>query len=79
MAIGVVERVAADRDALTLGDAEHPADLTARDLDPDPGQEPDQHGPRQEVGDEAEPDQAGDDQEHAGHQRQQPGEGDVLV
>ena len=59
------ERVDELRDRLAAhpGDAEHPAELAQRDLDADAGQEPDEHRARQEVGDEAEPDEAGEDHE----------------
>ena len=74
----VLVKWSADGDAGAIGDAEHAAHLAACHLDPDAGQEPDQHRPGQEVGQESEADEAGDDQEHAGHQGQQPGERDVL-
>ena len=45
-----------------LVDTEHAADLAARDLDADAGQEADQDGARQEVGEEAEADDAGEEQ-----------------
>ena len=44
-------------------DAEDAPDLTAGHLDPDPREEPDQHGAREEVGQEPEPDDPGEDQE----------------
>ena len=45
---------------LSRGDrqAEHVAEHADRDLETDPGEEADQHGPREEVGEEAEPEQA---------------------
>ena len=49
-------------------DAEHAAHLTARDLDADPGEEADQHGAREEVGEESEPEESGEQQEPAGHE-----------
>jgi len=48
-------------------------------LDADAGQEPDQHGAGQEVGQEAEPGQPGDQQQHAGQQGRQPGQPDVPL
>ena len=50
------------------GHAEHPADLTRRDLDPDAGEEADEDGARDEVGEEAEPRDPGEQQQHAADQ-----------
>jgi hypothetical protein len=58
-------------------DAEHVGQLRDRDLDADPGQEPHQHSAGQEVGQEAEPGQAGHEQHRAGQQGRQPGQLDV--
>ena len=46
-------------------------DLTARDVDRDPGQEPDHHRVRHEPGVPAQPGQPGGHQHRPGHQRQQ--------
>ena len=49
--------------------AEHVRHLGDGHLHADAGQEPDQHGARQEVGQEAEAQEPGQQQQHAGHQR----------
>jgi len=59
------------------GDPEHVGQLRDRYLDAGAGQEPDQHGAGQEVGQEAEPGQPGREQHRAGQQRGQPGQLDV--
>ena len=58
--------------------AEHAADLPQRDLDADPGQESDQHRAREEVSQKAQAQDAGQNQEDAGHQRQHAGQRQVL-
>ena len=60
------------------GNAEHAGELSDRDLDADAGEESDEHAPGQEVGDEPEPDHAGDDQEGAAIERHDAGQRDVL-
>ena len=55
-------------------DPEHVRQLPGRDLDADPGQEADQHGAGQEVGQEGEPGQPGGQQHPGGQQRRQPGQ-----
>ena len=67
-----------DRDPVTFGNAEHFAHLTARNLDPDTGQKSDQHGTRQEVGEESEPKQTRQQQERARDQCDEAGERNVL-
>ena len=67
-----------DRAAVAVGDAEHPGDLAHRHLDADTGQEADQHRAREEVGEEAEPQQPRQEEEPGGDQREHPGERDVL-
>ena len=47
-----------ERAARAAGHAEHPGHLAARDLDPDAGQEADQHRAREEVGEEAQAERA---------------------
>ena len=47
-------------------DAKHVGQLPDRHLDPDAGQEPDEHGPGQEVRQEAKPGQPGEHQQHRG-------------
>ena len=61
------------------GDPEHVGQLPDRYLDADAGQEPDQHGTGQEVGQEAEPGQPGREQHPAGQQGRQPGQPDVPL
>ena len=57
--------IAADRDPGALGHAEQRADLPGRDLDADTGQEADEHRAGQEVGQEAESDHPGEQEEPA--------------
>ena len=59
-------------------DPEHVRQLPDRDLDPDPGQEAEQHGTGQEVGQETEPGQPGQQQQDPGDQGCEPGQADVL-
>ena len=54
-----------ERRAAAFADTEQPAELAHGDLDADSGEEADQDAVRQEVGDEAEPDQPRDDEEDA--------------
>ena len=58
--------------------AQHAGDLPQRDLNADPGQEPDQHGAREEVGQESQAHDARQNQENRGHQRQHAGQRQVL-
>ena len=60
------------------GHPEHVRQLPERHLDADPGQEAEQHRAGQEVGQEAQPGQPGQDEQHAGEQRGQPGQLDVA-
>jgi hypothetical protein len=61
------------------GDPEHVGQLPDRYLDADAGQEADQHGAGQEVGQEAEPGQPGHEQHPGGQQGRQPGQPDVSL
>ena len=49
--------------------AQHAGDLPQSHLNADPGQEPDQHGAREEVGQESQAHEARQNQENRGHQR----------
>ena len=59
--------------------AEHARDLAERDLHADARQEPDQHRAGQEIREEGETDGTREDQEARGHEREHPGQRDVLV
>jgi hypothetical protein len=59
--------------------AEHAADLPQRDLNADSGQEPDQHGSREKIGQESQAHDARQNQESRGHQRQHAGQRQVLI
>ena len=61
------------------GDAEHVGELPGRHLDPDAGQEPDQHGAGQEVRQEAQPDHPGQQQHRPGQQGREPGQPHVAL
>ncbi len=53
-------------------------ELAHGDLDADAGEEADEHGPRQEVGQEPEAQEAGQDEDDAHHEGGQAGQGDPL-
>ena len=59
-------------------DAQHSRELPERDLDADARQEPDEHRPRDEVGEEAEPRNARHEQEDGGDEGAQAGVGEPL-
>lgn len=65
-------------DALALWHPEHVGDLTGENLDPDTGEEADQHRRRQKVAEEAQPQQSGQDQEPSAHQGGEAAEGHPL-
>ena len=79
LAEGSGEIVPGDRVAGRGVDAEHPADLTARHLDADTGQEADEDRARQEVGEESEPDDACQQQHGGGDEGEQSCQRNVLI
>ena len=66
------------RPPCALRNAEHAADLARSDLDADAGEEADEHGAREEVGEEAEMDEPSEDQIQRCQKSGKAGEGDVL-
>ncbi len=67
-----------ERAAPAPWESEHPRDLADGDLDTDTGQEADQHRAREEVRQESQPDEAGDEQDRGGDQRQESRQSDIL-
>ena len=64
--------------AAALADAEQAAELPQGHLDADAGEEADEDAVGEEVGDEPEPQEPGDDHEHAAHEGRESGHGDPL-
>ena len=64
--------------ALSLGDPEHVGQLAGEDLDAHAGEEADQHRGGQEVAEEPQPQQSGEHEQDAAHERGQRGQGEPL-
>ena len=67
-----------ERVARRLRDSHHLGQLADGDVEAEPDDEALEHGPREEAGDEPHPREPADDVDHADHQRQRNGQGDVV-
>jgi hypothetical protein len=68
-----------ERVARRLLDSHHLGQLADRDVEAEADDEALQHRAREEAGDEAHPGEAARDVDHANHERQRAGQGDVLA